>query len=156
MRLQYVCALALSVAAVVALPAVASQGRGGGQGQRSQGGQSMMPPQQGAGIQSRDQVYGWQLMTPEERQTYRNKMRSLKTPQERDALRMQHHAEMQKRAQERGQTLPDMPLRNRGGAAVQQRTEQQVQQQERNQQQQQQIQQQQRTQQQEQQSGGQP
>lgn len=172
MRLQYVGVLALSVAVGIAWPAMAEQGRGGGQGPRSQSGQSVVPPQQGAGIQlrdqdrdrmrdqdrdrvrDRDQVYGWQLMTPAERQTYRNQMRSLKTPQERDALRMQHHAEMQKRAQERGVTLPDMPVRSQGGAAVQQRTEQQVEQQQRNQQQQQQIQQQQRTQQQEQESGG--
>lgn len=57
----------------------------------------------------RDTVYGSQLMTPAERNTYRNKMRSLKTVQEREAFRAQHHQEMQKRAQERGVRLPDSP-----------------------------------------------
>lgn len=76
-------------------------------------------------------------------------MRSLKTAKEREAFRMQHHEEMQKRAQERGMTLPDEPNQNRSGsgADVQQRTEQQ----QRNQQLDQQIQQQERTRQQEQQ-----
>lgn len=54
-------------------------------------------------------IYGSQLMTPAERSAYRQKMRSLKTAQEREAFRMQHHEEMQKRAQERGMQLPDMP-----------------------------------------------
>ena len=57
----------------------------------------------------RDTIYGSQLMTPAERNTYRNKMRSLKTAQEREAFRAQHHQEMQKRAQERGVKLPDSP-----------------------------------------------
>lgn len=156
MRLQYVHILAFAAAAVITLPVLASQGRGSGQGRSSQSGQAIGPGQQGTGNSLRDQVYGWQLMTPAEREDFRNRMRSLKTPQERDALRMQHHEEMQKRAQERGVTLPDMPRRNQMGVApaVQQRTEQQEEQQERNQQQQQQIQQKQRTQEQEQESGG--
>ncbi|AND68842.1 hypothetical protein ATSB10_13880 [Dyella thiooxydans] len=54
-------------------------------------------------------IYGSQLMTPAERNAYRQKMRSLKTAQERQAFRSQHHEEMQKRAQERGMQLPDMP-----------------------------------------------
>jgi len=54
-------------------------------------------------------IYGSQLMTPAERSTYRQKMRSLKTVQEREAFRAQHHEEMQKRAKERGMQLPDMP-----------------------------------------------
>ncbi|WP_431637688.1 hypothetical protein ACQVBX_07885 [Dyella sp. KULCS107] len=60
-------------------------------------------------LQDRDTIYGSQLMTPAERNTYRNKMRSLKTVQEREAFRAQHHQEMQKRAQERGLRLPDSP-----------------------------------------------
>lgn len=59
-------------------------------------------------LQERDR-YGWQLMTPQERAEHRNKMRNMKTEQEREAYRLQHHAEMQKRAKERGVTLPDMP-----------------------------------------------
>jgi hypothetical protein len=60
-------------------------------------------------LQDRDTIYGSQLMTPAERNTYRNKMRNLKTVQEREAFRAQHHQEMQKRAQERGLRLPDSP-----------------------------------------------
>jgi hypothetical protein len=56
------------------------------------------------------QIYGWQLMTPQERATYQNKMRSLKTQQEREQFRLEHHRLMQQRAQERGLTLPDEPV----------------------------------------------
>lgn len=54
-------------------------------------------------------VYGSQLMTPEERRAYHDKMRAAKTPQAREQLRREHHAEMQARAKERGVTLPDEP-----------------------------------------------
>jgi len=55
------------------------------------------------------QVYGWQLMTPAERDAYRQQMRNTRTAQEREALRAQHHEQMQQRARERGLQLPDMP-----------------------------------------------
>lgn len=61
------------------------------------------------------QVYGAQLMTPEERQAYRMKMRSAKTPEERAKIRADHHAAMQARAKEKGLTLPDMPPAGGGG-----------------------------------------
>lgn len=54
-------------------------------------------------------IYGSQLMTPEERLEYRDKMRSLKTPEERQAMRLEHHQAMQARAKERGIALPDAP-----------------------------------------------
>jgi hypothetical protein len=54
-------------------------------------------------------VFGSQLMTRQERIEYRNKMRNLKTPEERDAFRLEHHKLMQQRAKERGLTLPDEP-----------------------------------------------
>lgn len=60
-------------------------------------------------LRDRDTIYGSQLMTSAERSAYRKKMRSLKTEQEREAFRTQHHEEMQKRAQERGVKLPDSP-----------------------------------------------
>ena len=56
-----------------------------------------------------EMVYGWQLMTPEERTEYRAKMQSLKTEQEREAYRREHHALMQERAKEKGVALPDEP-----------------------------------------------
>jgi len=59
--------------------------------------------------QSQQVLYGSQLMTPAERAEYRSKMRSLKTQEERDAFRAEHHKMMQARAKERGVTLPDMP-----------------------------------------------
>lgn len=60
-------------------------------------------------------VYGSQLMTAKERTEYRAKMRSLKTSEERQAFRMEHHKAMQERAKEMGKTLPDMPAQG-GGA----------------------------------------
>lgn len=47
-----------------------------------------------------------QLLTPEERQQNRDKMRAAKTPEERAALRQQMHELMEQRAKEKGITLP--------------------------------------------------
>ena len=55
------------------------------------------------------QIYGYQLMTPAERNVYRDRMRATKTAQERERIRAEHHAEMQVRAKERGVTLPPEP-----------------------------------------------
>jgi len=55
-------------------------------------------------------VYGWQLMTPDERAEHRAKMRSHKTHEEREAYRMEHHKKMQERARKKGVTLPEMPM----------------------------------------------
>ena len=59
--------------------------------------------------QDQERAYGWNLMTPEEREEHRNKMRSLKTEQEREQFRIEHHKKMQERAKEKGVTLPDQP-----------------------------------------------
>jgi hypothetical protein len=56
-----------------------------------------------------DPIYGNQLMTLQERNEYRTKMRSLKTQQEREAYRLEHHQQMQERARTKGITLPDEP-----------------------------------------------
>jgi len=65
--------------------------------------------------QIRDQdIYGSQLMTVQERNEYRNKMRSAKTAQERERIRAEHHEQMQVRAKDRGVTLPDQPPAGRG------------------------------------------
>ena len=62
-----------------------------------------------------DQVYGSQLMTQEERDAYRNRMRAAKTEQEREQIRKEHHEQMKVRAKEKGVTLPDEPpARGRG------------------------------------------
>ena len=67
-------------------------------------------------------VYGWQLMTAQERMEHRIKMRSFKTEQERAAYRREHHKRMQERAKQQGVTLPEVPATmgkgmgsNRGG-----------------------------------------
>lgn len=59
--------------------------------------------------QAQEEIYGSQLMTEQERIEHRTMMRSLKTQQERDAYRLEHHKLMQERAAARGVTLPDMP-----------------------------------------------
>lgn len=49
---------------------------------------------------------GQQLMTPEERTAMWDKMRSAKTPEERQQLALANRAEMEKRAKDKGITLP--------------------------------------------------
>jgi len=61
------------------------------------------------GTRDREQIYGSQLMTREERTEHRARMRSLKSREEREAFRLEHHNKMQQRAREQGKTLPDMP-----------------------------------------------
>ena len=58
---------------------------------------------------TQDKVFGSQLMTKQERNEYRSKMRAAKTTQEREQIRAEHHERMQVRAKERGVTLPDEP-----------------------------------------------
>jgi hypothetical protein len=61
-------------------------------------------------LQTRDRdVYGSQLMTTEERNEYRAKMRAAKTAQEREQIRKEHHERMKMRAKEKGVTIPDQP-----------------------------------------------
>lgn len=62
-----------------------------------------------AATQSKELVYGSQLMTRQERAEHRAKMRSLKTKEERESFRIEHHKKMQERAQKMGKTIPDMP-----------------------------------------------
>jgi len=64
----------------------------------------------GATAFAKEQVYGWQLMTEQERAEHRAKMQSFTTNEERERYRMEHHKMMQQRAKERGVNLPDEPL----------------------------------------------
>ena len=57
-------------------------------------------------------VYGWQLMTAEEKAAYRAKMRAAKTPEERARIRAEHHREMEQRAKQQGVTLPPAATTN--------------------------------------------
>jgi TolA-binding protein len=61
-----------------------------------------------------DRVYGYELMTPQERNEYQTRMRALNTEQEREAFRLEHHEKMQERAKAQGKTLPDTPPADRG------------------------------------------
>ncbi|TAM48420.1 MAG: hypothetical protein EPN55_00230 [Gammaproteobacteria bacterium] len=54
-------------------------------------------------------IYGRQMMTREEINEYRTKMRAAKTVEEREQIRKEHHEKMKARAKERGVTLPDEP-----------------------------------------------
>ena len=60
-------------------------------------------------LMQEQQVYGWQLMTEQERLEYRNRMRAMKTLEEREQFRFEHHELMQERAKERGVKLPEAP-----------------------------------------------
>lgn len=72
------------------------------------------PTQAQTARQTQEQVYGSQLMTKQERTEYRAKMRSLKTQDERDAFRLEHHTLMQERATAKGVTLPNTPAAGAG------------------------------------------
>ena len=50
-------------------------------------------------------IYGYQLMTERERAEFRERIRAAGTEQEREQIRIEHHAEMEARAIERGVTL---------------------------------------------------
>ena len=64
-------------------------------------------------IRDRD-IYGYQMMTSQERNEYRNRMRTANTAEERERIRAEHHAQMLARAKERGVTLPQEPPEGMG------------------------------------------
>ena len=72
----------------------------------------------GTSVFSAEQVYGSQFMTQQERIEHRTKMQSMKTMEERERYRMEHHMKMQERAEEQGVTLPDMGNGIRGGRGM--------------------------------------
>lgn len=65
-------------------------------------------------VMAEDQVYGWQMMTQQERNEYQSKMQSMQTREEREQYRMEHHKLMQERAKERGVKLPEYQNKNMG------------------------------------------
>lgn len=66
-------------------------------------------PARGPAVESGGMIYGSQLMTPAERTEYRTRMLAAASDVEREKIRAEHHAEMQKRAKARGIKLPDAP-----------------------------------------------
>jgi len=73
------------------------------------------PTQEKAQAQKQEQIYGSQLMTQQERNEHRTKMRAAKTAEEREQFRKEHHEAMKERAKARGVTLPDEPPARGGG-----------------------------------------
>ncbi len=63
----------------------------------------------GSTLQQHEDVYGWQMMSEQERHEHQQQMREMKTEPEREAFRKQHHEKMQERARQQGLTLPDSP-----------------------------------------------
>ena len=63
----------------------------------------------GYSISAEEQVYGWQLMSEQERTEHRTKMQSFNTNEEREQYRLEHHKMMQERAKQQGVSLPEMP-----------------------------------------------
>jgi hypothetical protein len=60
-------------------------------------------------------VYGWQMMSEQERAEHRAKMQSFNTEQERETYRLEHHKRMQQRAEKKGVILSNEPQpRNKG------------------------------------------
>jgi hypothetical protein len=71
--------------------------------------------QESAQLPEQDQIYGVQLMTPQERAEFRSKMSAAKSIEERDQIRKANHQAMQERAESHGLTLPDqLPAGQRG------------------------------------------
>lgn len=95
--------LGIAVAAAYAQP----EQMGDGMGPHMKGGMHQgMAGGTGPGFAHR-QAAGPELMTQEERSAMIEKMRNAKTPEERQQIAAANRAEMQKRAQERGITLPE-------------------------------------------------
>ena len=67
------------------------------------------PAQDRTQLRDEQRIYGSQLMSREERLDYQRRMRELKTAEEREQFRKEHHESMQARAKERGLKLPDEP-----------------------------------------------
>ena len=107
--------LGLAVAAAYAQPGPMGAGMGpgmrGGMGPMAMRG-GMGPGAIGPGFAG--PIAGQQLMTPEEQTATINKMRSAATPEERQKVAEATRTEMQKRAKEKGITLPE-PRGSRAG-----------------------------------------
>lgn len=64
---------------------------------------------------AQEQIYGSQLMTPQERAAHRAKLRAAKTAEEKARIRAELHEHMQARANQQGVQLPDTPPVAGGG-----------------------------------------
>jgi hypothetical protein len=64
---------------------------------------------------AKEQVYGSQLMTQQERAAQRAKMRSAPTPEAKAHIRAEQHERMKQRAQKLGLEMPEAPPAVGGG-----------------------------------------
>ena len=80
--------------------------QGGGRGMGPCGAKGAQGPRGGRGMAyNQGNTRGWELMTPEERSTFQQQMRAVKTFDECIALQTEHRGAMEVRAKERGATL---------------------------------------------------
>jgi hypothetical protein len=97
--------LAVGIAAALGLGAAAVSAHPGGMGA------GMDPQMKGAmhakGGMGHGPMGQQQLLTPEERSAFQEKMRNAKTPEERQKIAEANHAEIEKRAKDKGITLPE-------------------------------------------------
>ena len=57
----------------------------------------------------KEHIFGSELMTEEERNEYRERLRTAKTEQEREQIRSEHRNKMQECARDRGVTMKEKP-----------------------------------------------
>jgi hypothetical protein len=63
-------------------------------------------------LQDLQDIYGWQIMTQQERDQFRADMLNAKTKEELQTICREHRRKMQLRAQEMGVVLPEKPLKS--------------------------------------------
>ncbi len=105
-QIAFAALLGATLAAPVFAQPAQGMGPGGGMGQgMGPGGGGMGPGGgQGKGYQfNKDNTFGWNLMTPEERSAHHNAMMSAKTYEECKAAQEAQHKQMEARAKEQGQ-----------------------------------------------------
>ena len=115
LKMKTVNKIAMSIAAVLSLSmgTIAVQAQQGSMADMGHMGSGMGPGMM-RGPMMQNQMMGQnsdmklmrELITPEERLSMMDKMMDAKTPQERQAIMISIHAEMEKRAKEKGITLP--------------------------------------------------
>lgn len=114
---------AFSVGSALAQPG-SGKGPGGGPGPTGAGPAASAPGMgmgmgpgggRGAARWGSDYTPGWALMTQQERNEHRERMRSMKSYEECNAYQQQHHEQMAERAKERGGKALAQPRRDACG-----------------------------------------
>jgi hypothetical protein len=109
MKLSHIALIAL-LGTSIALPVCAQPGPGGGPGAGpgTGAGPGKGPVAKGARFGfSKDNTFGWTLMSAQERTAHREKMLSAKTYDECKAVQEEQHKLMQDRAKTKNTTLPE-------------------------------------------------